>query len=67
MSDPAEHGRLFRARANQAWETGEIDRAQRFAEQARNVAREHGTVDDLAAAHEALAIVSHSGASGATG
>ena len=58
-SEPAERGRLLRARANQAWESGEIDRAQRFAEQARDVAREHGTVDDLAAAHEALAIVSH--------
>ncbi len=58
-SEPAERGRLLRARANEAWETGEIDRAQRFAEQARDVARKHGTVDDLAAAHEALAIVSH--------
>jgi len=58
-SEPAERGRLLRARANQAWESGQIDRAQRFAEQARDIAREHGTVDDLAAAHEALAIVSH--------
>jgi tetratricopeptide (TPR) repeat protein len=58
-SEPAEHGRLLRARANQAWESGELDSAQRFAEQALDVAREHGTVDDLAAAHEALAIVSH--------
>lgn len=58
-SEPAEHSRLLRARANQAWESGEIDKARQFAEQALEVAREHGTVDDLAAAHEALAIVSH--------
>lgn len=58
-SEPAERGRLLRARANQAWESGQVDRAQRFAEQARDVARDHGTADDLAAAYEALAIVSH--------
>lgn len=55
----AEQGRLLRARANLAWESGEIESAQRFAERALDVAREVGTVDDLAAAHEALAIVSH--------
>lgn len=58
-SEAAERGRLLRARANHAWETGDIDEARRFAEAARDVAAEHGTADDLAAAQEALAIVSH--------
>jgi DNA-binding SARP family transcriptional activator len=58
-SERAETGRLLRARANYAWETGEIADAQRLAEAARDAAREHGTAEDLAAAHEALAIVSH--------
>jgi DNA-binding SARP family transcriptional activator len=57
--EPAERGRLLRARANLAWESGEIDLAQRLAEEARDVAEQDGTADDLAAAHEALAIVSH--------
>ena len=56
---PAEEGRVLLARANHAWETGEMSAAQRYAERARDVAREHGTPEDLAAAHEALAIVSH--------
>lgn len=58
-TEPAEKGRLLRARANHAWETGEIGRAQSFAEQARDLAQGHGAADDLAAAHEALAVVSH--------
>jgi len=58
-SEPAERARLLRAHANQAWESGQIEEAQRFAEQALDAAREHGTPDDVAAAHEALAIVSH--------
>lgn len=57
--DPAEQGRMFRVRANHAWETGDIAAAQRYAEQARDVAREVGTGEDVAAAHEALAVVSH--------
>jgi DNA-binding SARP family transcriptional activator len=57
--EPDEQGRVFRARANYAWESGDISAAQRYAEQARDLAREYGTADDLAAAHEALAIVSH--------
>lgn len=56
---PAERARILRAQANLAWERGEIPAAQGYAEQARALAREHGTSDDLAAAHEALAIVSH--------
>jgi DNA-binding SARP family transcriptional activator len=56
---PAEQGRVLRARANHAWETGDISAAQRYAERARDAAREHGTPEDLAAAHEELAIVSH--------
>jgi DNA-binding SARP family transcriptional activator len=58
-TDPVERARLLRARANHAWESGDIERAQRFAEQAMDAARRDGTVDDLAAAHEAAAIVSH--------
>jgi DNA-binding SARP family transcriptional activator len=56
---PAEQGRVFRARANLAWETGNISQAQRYAEQARDLADEHGTPEDLAAAYETLAVVSH--------
>jgi DNA-binding SARP family transcriptional activator len=57
--DPAEKGRLLRARANLAWETGEISTARQLAEEARAIAIEYGTEDDLAAACEAVAIVSH--------
>jgi DNA-binding SARP family transcriptional activator len=55
----AEAGRVLRARANLAWETGQIPAARQFAEEARDIATECGTADDLAAAHEAVAIVSH--------
>ncbi|MBW3537242.1 MAG: transcriptional regulator [Actinobacteria bacterium] len=58
-TEPAERGRMLRARANHAWETGEIGAAREYAEQARDLARKHGTADDLAVAHEAVAIVSH--------
>jgi DNA-binding SARP family transcriptional activator len=58
-TEPDERARLLRARANHAWETGNIPAAQRYAEQARDLAREYGTPEDLAAAHEELAIVSH--------
>ena len=57
--DPAEQGRLLCLRANQAWERGELDFAQASAERARELAERHGEPDDLAAAQEALAIVSH--------
>jgi DNA-binding SARP family transcriptional activator len=57
--DPAERGRLACLRANQAWERGDLDAAQRFAEGARELAQAHGDLDDAAAAQEALAVVSH--------
>jgi DNA-binding SARP family transcriptional activator len=57
--DPAELARLRRTQANHRWETGDIPAAQAFAEQARELAVEHGDPDDIAAAQEALAIVSH--------
>jgi DNA-binding SARP family transcriptional activator len=58
-SERAETGRLLRARANLAWETGQIPTARQLAEQARDIATECGTAGDLAAAREAVAIVSH--------
>jgi DNA-binding SARP family transcriptional activator len=57
--DPAERGRIACLRANQAWERGDIDGAQAYAEQARDLAERSGDPDDVAAAREALAIVSH--------
>jgi len=58
-ADPAERARLVCLRANQAWERGDLDRAQALAEWARGLAQKDGDADDLAAAQEALAIVSH--------
>lgn len=58
-ADPAERARLVCVRANQAWERGDLDRAQALAEWARDLAQSVGDPDDLAAAQEALAIVSH--------
>ena len=58
-TERAETGRILRVRAVLAWETGQIPAARQFAEQARGIAAECGTADDLAAAREALAIVSH--------
>jgi DNA-binding SARP family transcriptional activator len=58
-SDHAERGRLACLRANQAWERGDLDAAQRFAEEARELAQAHGDAADVAAAREALAVVSH--------
>jgi tetratricopeptide (TPR) repeat protein len=58
-ADPAERARLVCLRANQAWERGDLDRAQALAEWARDLAQSVGDPDDLAAAQEALAIVSH--------
>ncbi len=54
-----ERSRLLRTRANLAWETGDLSAARTYAEQALAAAHQDGTADDLAAAHEALAIVSH--------
>jgi DNA-binding SARP family transcriptional activator len=58
-ADPAERARLVCLRANQAWERGDLERAQALAEWAEQLARSDGDADDLAAAQEALAIVSH--------
>ncbi len=58
-AERAETGRVLRVRAILAWETGQIPAARQFAEQARDIAAECGTADDLAATREALAIVSH--------
>ena len=57
--DVAEKGRLLRAQANLAWETGDIPVARQLAVQARDIAMASGTPDDVAAACEAVAIVSH--------
>jgi DNA-binding SARP family transcriptional activator len=57
--DPTERARLVCLRANQAWERGDLDRAQALAEWARDLAQDVGDLDDLASAQEALAIVSH--------
>jgi DNA-binding SARP family transcriptional activator len=57
--DPVERARLVCLRANQAWERGDLDRAQALAEWARELAQSAGDADDVAAAQEALAIVSH--------
>jgi len=58
-AERAEAGRVLRARAILAWEMGQIPAARQFAEQARDIATECGTADDVAAAREAVAIVSH--------
>lgn len=57
--DPADRARIVCLRANQAWERGDFDRAQALAEWARDLALDVGTEEDVAAAQEALAIVSH--------
>ncbi|GAC1473767.1 MAG: hypothetical protein PVSMB7_28100 [Chloroflexota bacterium] len=59
VTEQDERGRILRARANLAWETGEIVAARTYAERARDLARDFGTADDLCAAHEALVVVSH--------
>ena len=58
-TDPAERARLVCLRANQAWERGDLERAQALGEWARDLARDVGDADDVAAAQETLAIVSH--------
>lgn len=57
--EPVERSRLAYLRANQAWERGDLDAAQRFAQEAQELAEAHGEPDDAAAAQEALAVVSH--------
>jgi DNA-binding SARP family transcriptional activator len=57
--DPGERARLMCLRANQAWERRDFDGALEFALRARELACLDGEPDDLAAAEEALAIVSH--------
>lgn len=57
--EPVERSRLACLRANQAWERGDLDAAQRSAQEAHNLAAAHGEPDDVAAAQETLAIVSH--------
>ncbi|MFI5955949.1 BTAD domain-containing putative transcriptional regulator [Cryptosporangium sp. NPDC051539] len=57
--DPAERGRLAQLRANVAWERGDLAGAHGYASEAHRIAAEHGDTDDLAAALEALAFVSH--------
>jgi DNA-binding SARP family transcriptional activator len=58
-TDPAERARLVCLRAHQAWESGELDNAKALAERAQELAQQVGDADDLAAAQETLAIVSH--------
>jgi DNA-binding SARP family transcriptional activator len=58
-TDRAERGRVLRARANLAWETGELPAARQYARDALELAVESGTPDDRAAAQETIAIVSH--------
>ncbi len=58
-TDSAERARLLRARAQLGWESGDMASAERYAEQARVAAHEHGIADDIAAAYEAVAIVAH--------
>ena len=57
--EPVERGRLACLRASQAWERSDLDAAQRFAHEAHQLAEAYGEADDLAAAQEALAVVSH--------
>jgi hypothetical protein len=58
-TDPAERARLAVLHANQAWALGELDRAEALAAEARIQAQEHGDADDMAAAEETFAIISH--------
>ncbi|MER7281144.1 hypothetical protein ABT369_42590 [Dactylosporangium sp. NPDC000244] len=57
--DAAERGRLRCLRAQQAWERGDLDTAHALAEEAHAIAVAHGDEDDVAAAAEAIAFVSH--------
>lgn len=57
--DAAEQGRLSCLRANVAWERGDLSAARRLAERAHGIAQAEGESDDVAAALEALAFISH--------
>jgi DNA-binding SARP family transcriptional activator len=56
---PAEQGRLACLRANLCWERGDFGAARLLAEQAHDIARRDGDADDVAAALESLAFISH--------
>jgi DNA-binding SARP family transcriptional activator len=58
-SDAVEGCRLSRLRATEAWQRGDLDLATRLAEDALQGARSIGSPEDLAAAFETVAIVSH--------
>jgi DNA-binding SARP family transcriptional activator len=55
----AEQARLVGLRATQAWQRGDIESATALAEQARGEAEAYGDADDVAAAYECVAVVSH--------
>jgi tetratricopeptide (TPR) repeat protein len=57
--DPADRARLTTLRANLCWERGDIATAVDAARRAIELAEAHGEPEDIAAAHEALAIVDH--------
>ncbi|HET9331657.1 MAG TPA: BTAD domain-containing putative transcriptional regulator, partial [Steroidobacteraceae bacterium] len=57
--DASERCRLLRLRATEAWQRGDLDVAARLAEETLNAARALHSSDDLAAAQETVAIVSH--------
>lgn len=57
--DGAEQGRLHCLRAQLAWERGDLATAHTLAEKAHEIALAHGDEDDVAAAAEAMAFVSH--------
>jgi DNA-binding SARP family transcriptional activator len=58
-TDPAERARLVLLRANQAWASGDLDRAEELAAEARPLAEEHGEPEDVAGVDETFAIISH--------
>ncbi|MCU1612745.1 MAG: transcriptional regulator, family [Frankiales bacterium] len=58
-TEPAVQARLACLRATQAWQRGDLDRARRLAERARDSATAHGDTEAAGAAEEALAIVAH--------
>ncbi len=57
--DAAERSRLLRLRATAAWQRGDLDLAAQLAAETLSAARSLGFPDDLAAAQETVAIVSH--------
>ena len=59
VPDATESCRLLRLRATQAWQVGDLELAGRLAGEALAAARALDSVDDIAAAQETVAIVSH--------